>query len=422
MATGGYKLVKFSWQGGRTDSALDRCKFILHGFCSAIVDANLGWVWDDDLNPNATINDCKQMGGHTDNYPNLAYVLKLSYGGHVYRMCVALNYYNTTALREQDCVPYYSSSEGTSPHYQFTGTLYTGLVKDGTYVLDSTYGYIPDGGQYLKWMTFNMNGSTTNNGKGYSFAIQNSSDVYYSYYALIKNAQIAIFCNASFWRSSSVTTSGLKGYIMGEIFKETAHSSDLNTFACLYLCSTAVGTMYYTTGTTNAHLTCTEVSYPASGFDTTSSSYDYGYLMNTSPTNGFRFIYSSGSSMYYSVSSTNSQIFTADGINLCGVFSSALRWVYLRFDSYQVNSRVSSTVNNPGGRWTPCYVTYYCSDQDTYGIVQGDSFKGFVDTDLLRGVNCTYAYGQVLGTNGDFLYLGGGFAIGWDSSNTETLF
>jgi hypothetical protein len=288
--------------------------------------------------------------------------------------------------------------------------------------LDSTYGLIPDGGQCLKWMTFNMNGSTTSNGKGYSFAKQNSSDVYYSYYALIKNAQIAMFCNASFWRSSNVTTSGLKGYIMGEIFKETAHSSDLNTFACIYLCSTATGTVYYTTGSTSGVYFNTEVSYPASGDDKTSTGYDYGILINTSPINGFSFISSATSGLYYSISSTNSQIFTADGTNLCGMFSYARRWVELRFDTYQVDLNVSSTVNTPGGRWTPCYVRYRCADQDTYGIVQGDSFKGFVDTDLLRGVNCTYSYGQVLGTDGDFLYLGGGFAIGWDSSNTETLF
>jgi hypothetical protein len=363
------------------------------------------------------------MGGHTDSSPNIAYILKLVYNGHTYRMCVAYNYYSITALREQDCVPYYATNDSQTRHYQFTGTLYTGLVKDGTYILDATYGYIPDGGTSLKWMTFNMNYSTTNNGRGYSFAIQNSSNVYYSYYALIKNAQVAIFCNTSYWRLSNVITSGLKGYIMGEVFKETAHSSDLNTLACIYLCSTATGTIGYTTGTTNGSNANTEISYPASGEIETSTTYDYGILINTSPINEFRFIFSPPTgTKYYSVSSTNSQIFTADGTNLCGMFSYARRWVELRFDTYQVDSNVSSTVNTPGGRWTPCYVRYHCADQDAYGIVQGDSFKGFVDTDLLRGVNCTYSYGQVLGTNGDFLYLGGGFAIGWDSSNTETLF
>jgi hypothetical protein len=91
MATGGYKLVKFSWQGGRTDSALARCKFVLHGFCSAIVDANLGWNWDTDFN-DGSLGSCATMGGHTDGSPNIAYILKLVYNGHTYRMCVALNY------------------------------------------------------------------------------------------------------------------------------------------------------------------------------------------------------------------------------------------------------------------------------------------------------------------------------------------
>jgi hypothetical protein len=43
MATGGYKLVEFSWQGGRTDSLVDRIKFVLNGFCDAIISANVGW-------------------------------------------------------------------------------------------------------------------------------------------------------------------------------------------------------------------------------------------------------------------------------------------------------------------------------------------------------------------------------------------
>ena len=418
MATGGYKLVKFSWQGGRTDSALNRCKFILHGFCSAIVDANLGWNWDTDFN-DGTVDSCATMGGHTENYPNIAYILKLVYGGHTYRMCVALNYRAITALRNEDCVPFHISN-GTGTYYQFTGTLYTGLVKDGTYVLDTTYGYIPSGGQFLKWMTFNNNASTASSSYGYSLVSQNTSSTYYSYYALIKDAQIAIFCNSSVWRNTSTTTSGLKGYIMGEVFKETAHSSDLNTFSCVYLCQSSINGEYTSSSVYNYNDASTEISYPNS--HSTSSGNDYGFLINASSAYGFRFTYYGGSSEgYYSACNTNSQIFTADGTNLCGMYSYAERWVELRFDSHQVNSKVSSTVNTPGGRWTPCYVLYNCADQDTYGVVSGDSFKGFIDTDLLRGVNCTYTYGQQLG-GGDFLYLGGGFAIGWDASNTETLF
>ena len=420
MATGGYKCVQFSWQGGRSDSALDRCKYILHGFCSEIVNANLGWDWDTDLN-DGTIDSCHTMGGHTDSIPNIAYVLTKTFNTHTYKLCIGLNYHAITALREQDCVPYYIDNE-TTVRYQFTGTLYTGMIKDGSFTEDQTYGIIPgNSGQFLRWMTFNQNCSTNSVCIGQSFAVENSSNELYSYYAVIKDAQIAIFCSRQGWNNSQTQHSGLKGYLAGELFSSTAHLSDTNTFACLYLCSTATGNTYISTSYgSNYTDRYTEISHPIAGDSTDAGSKSYGCLINAPSTEGFRFIYYVNSDNY-SYSSTNSQIFTAAGDPLYGMYSYSKRWIALRFDTSQVDSYVSNTTASPGGRWTPCYVLYRCTDQDTYGIVQGDSFKGFVDTDLLRGVNCTYQYGQQL-DGGNFIYLGGGFALGWDSSNTVSLF
>lgn len=404
MSTGGYKCVGFTWAGGRTDSALERCQYVLHGFCSAIVNAQLGWGWDTDFN-DGTIGSYKTMGGHTSSYPNIAYILKKTYNQHVYRVCMAYNYYKPCGQREQDCVTYPYS---TTTHWKFSGGLYCGCMKDGTFVYDATYGYIPgDSGQFLKWMHFSPNNQSLDKP---SFAYQNGG-YNYSYYAIIKDAVMCIFYKSTEWlnNTKALTTSMLKGYMFGELFKETAHTNDLNTLACIYLNGLNLG------GSSQKG----EAGNPYNGVEGTGTTNNTPILIN-SVDNSIQWVYSGATT---SNSMILSQIFTASGARLEGYKYSENMWVQIRFDTAPTANYVSAVVSNTGGgRWTPCYVYYYTGDQQTYGVVQGDSFKGYLDTDLIRGVNPNYTKGQLLGENSEFLYLGGGFAIGWDASNTEILF
>ncbi len=403
MSAGGYKCVSFSW-GGRSDSALDRCQYVLHGFCSAIINANVGWEWDTDFN-NGTIGDYKTMGGHTVASPNIAYILKLVYNNHTYRLCVGYNFKNITALREQDCVPFYLTNASSEAYYQFYGGLYCGYIKDGTFTYDSTYGYIPGNtGQFLKWMHFAAAGY--NNSPAHSFACENLYN--YTYFAILKGSQIIILYKSSQWDSSSLALAHLKGYMIGDIFKETAHSSDTNTFACIYLATMVT-----------AYNKQAENSWPETGVSNESiPTSNNGCLINSS--NGSTYFWKA--SGYGAADTTMSQIFTESGGKLEGTNKISSTCLLMRFDYFQVSSTVSAiTGGSNGGRWTPCYVWYYSNDQQVYGVVPGDSFKGYLDTDLIRGVNPNYTYGQLL-DDGKFIYLGGGFAVGWDSSNTVAIF
>ena len=395
MATGGYKLVSFSWTGGRSDSILDRTQYILYNFCKAIVDVNAGWDWDSDF-CDGTMAGYVVMGGTTvsSSYPNIAYILKHTVNAgtddeHVYRACIGYNSTNTlTNFRDQDCVPFIANN---TTYYNFYGSIYLGMMKDGTFVSDNTYGYIPGStGQFLKWMHFSMYPSSSNN--RYSFASQNTSSVTYTYYALVKGAQIGIFLKSTGW--STTTTNGIKGFLCGEIFKSTGHVGDSNTLACIYLQGAVeTGECSYSTSA-NILAQSKRDLYGGINFWSSSANYD----------------------------NQCSQIFTSSGIYLEGNNSGTKEHVQLAYDYMQVDNNVCSTTQSPGGRWTPCYVYYYTQDQSTYGVVPGDSFKGFVDTDLLRGVNPQTPFGQVLGTNGEFYHIGGGFAIGWDASNAVFLF
>jgi hypothetical protein len=392
MATGGYKCVSFSWQGGRTDSAVDRVKFILNGLCDAIVGANVGWVYDT-LTPTST-DFLVMPTGNATNHPNLAKVLKLELNSHVYRLGIGLAYYALSIdMKPSDCVPCRSTDYNFLESGHMASGLYVGLIKDGTLISDNTYGWVWDtNGQFLRWTPFSLSYQSS---ASHSFASKNTSGGLYTYYALMKGAQIAFFAKNSAWSGDGAN---LKGLVFGELFKETGHSTDLNTLASIYLSG----------GGSN---TDGEVGYP-------SATNYYGIITQTGTTN---------LDVNWNRCACH-QVFKANGDILSGMIttgsssSHSVTWcVALNYDTFPVSNYVSNVITSPGGRWTPCYLWVYAGDHDTYGIVPGDGFKGYIDTDLLRGVNPNYSYGQQL-DNGKFVYLGGGFAIGWDPNNTTLLF
>lgn len=391
MATGGYKLVRFSWQGGRSDTPLERTKYVLNGICDAIVNANVGWQYD---TLTQTANDFITMPAYNNNtYPNLLKVLKLEYNNHIYKMGVGYNYKydydDVQRMKVSDCSAS-TYSYACIQRGNFGGGLYFGIVKDGDFNTDSTYGLVwNETGCFLRWMPFNNQANTYNDS---FFISENSYSYLYTYYFLLKNAQIAIMSRSSKW----TTGAKLKCIVAGEIFKETAHSSDNNTFGSFYL--------------SNSYQREAEAPSENPRFGINAG---VGYSGYSWPT--------------YDACVQN-QIFTSTGEVRFGYYSTqetTNNYVYrtaVGFDTNVVGNRVSPIVTSPGGRWTPCYMLVQASDQNTYGIVQGDGFKAYIDTDLLRGVNPYYTYGQLLGNNSEFIYLGGGFAIGWDASNTVPLF
>lgn len=375
MSTGGYKCVKFSWQGGRSDTPVDRVKFILNGVCDAIIGANVGWQLDT-LTP--TGGDFLIMpSDNATNKPNLVKVLTLSYDNNTYKLGIGYSYESVTSshkLKPEDVC-----STGSSNGY-FAGCLYFCMIKNGTLTTDSTYSYVWNGqGQFLKWMPFSMNQT------GSSSASANSSGTIYTYYILLKDAQIAIMFNVSSWTYFS----RMKCIIAGEIFKETGHTSDSITFGSIGLNKL--------------------------------DSYEYQQYTNSSAGIFLDVQIGTIRLVYNNTESIVSQIIAVDNTVYSGYFGSLTWKCRLGFDTTVISDDVSTVTTSPGGRWTPCYMFLQAADHDTYGVVPGDGFKGYIDTDLLRGVNPNYSYGQQL-QGGDFVYLGGGFAIGWDADNEILLF
>lgn len=387
MTVGGYKCVKFSWGGGRSDSAVDRTKFILNGVADAIISADIGWALDT-LTP--TSSDFLSMPStNSTNYPNLVKVLKLEYNSHTYRLCLGYHYArsgmtSSVHLKPDDVCNTMSNVYTSESLGYFNPCLYFCMIKDGSLTTDATYNYIWDGqGQFLKWMPFVM--GTNNVGGVESCASINAGGATYTYYIILKNAQIAVLFRVSAWLTAN--GSNLKCIIAGEIFKETGHSADTITFG-----SIGLNNLYQVDNQINQGTT--EFLGATPGYI---SLYNTGYSPITSQ------IITANGTVYSNTLSTGS---TSSNVNVT--------WkCRLWMDTEMV-------VYTSANRWTPVYM-YLQGARDTYYVVEGDGFKGFVDTDLLRGVDPHTSYGQQL-DNGNFVYLGGGFAIGWDASNTISLF
>lgn len=110
----------------------------------------------------------------------------------------------------------------------------------------------------------------------------------------------------------------------------------------------------------------------------------------------------------------------ADGSWINGSDNSTYSAIFYVSDSYQLSGYLFNSVNNGKSRWVPMEVMVVSSDLETYGIVPGDGFKGYLDTDLFRCALGTY--GQTF-DNGNFICCDStyNFLIGWDADNTDSL-
>lgn len=83
-----------------------------------------------------------------------------------------------------------------------------------------------------------------------------------------------------------------------------------------------------------------------------------------------------------------------------------------------LSTQVFSDAITGASRWMPYAVAVCTSDLATNGIIPGDGFKGYLDTDLFRcgtvNLNQTYANDAFIGWTKMLM-------VGWDSSNTDNL-
>lgn len=423
MATGGYKLSKFQWAGGRTDSEDDRTKFVLKGVVQTILDSNTGWSLDS--NWNSTIDDVKLMKSYTYSSTTYGsnYMLFLKNGNG---MKLAIGYASRAAVLnyDTDCAfkgYIISNNPGGYIHGLYFSFIPSYAPSDD-WIEDSTYGItLPNSAS-----RFTAFGYTYGNtyGQNYiyascasTFVTENVNNTTYQIYILLKSDENVV---SIFERKDSWNAGILKGFIFGELIKSFAHSSDTKSLAVFPLFNFQTYPLASTTSSSSEYNNHSEAYTPSVSATNTNDSYnnyaiinqETNFLTTTYERTNLNQIQNANGDIFFSYR-TSSELVTG--------------WASVVFVVSNSNQLSLGCIADPqlvsGGRWCPLYSYIYSSDPTTLGVVENDGLKGYLDTDVIRAVTIArYSRGSTFGINKEFLYLGGGLAIGWDVSNTETLF
>lgn len=202
-----------------------------------------------------------------------------------------------------------------------------------------------------------------------------------TYYLLSKGNTVIVIA-----KSSKFDTNSRRGYIVGEIFGTLAHSSDsgiVSRFGALELSGSSSSSTEH------------DMSGGTTGI-TEDSHYYVGSYTSTPRSQSMTFCRADGSHVY------GEQI------------------VVLR-DIDQLNSSICNS-NGSTARYIPLWMAEMSANPSETGVVQGDGFKGYLSTDIIRCVRYDkFTRGQLF-DGGQFVYVGGGIAIPWDPSITESIY
>lgn len=409
---GGYKHAKYTWVGGTVGSTdAERCATVLKGCAQALLDTGAGWSLDTSMN--ATLDDYTSIDG--DAYYNTSTYSKTA------SPCYLLFFTSTSGAKL--CLGYrygyitkstgYSSygSRNAIPDSSQIGAYTLGLIASiipptSSQTFSKTSPYIPDDATRFcspAHVTSMSDYSTTS--RAFSFAASNASYATYEYH-LITNGTNLIILNHSNQTAESSSLSYPNNYggcVIGQVISSVTNDGDDYKFGTIPLANSATEH-----GSSDNNYNCSEARI------------EYG--INTEGS------YFSGAYSYSNNMNRAQSVRKADGSGwLTGPYpnagtsgSSTLYGPRITAETYNFNTGISAR-----NRWVPIFV-YGMATAATlseYGVTSETCLKGYADPDLIRMVNCNSVYqrGQTF-DNGNIVYIGGGVAIGWDASNTTSIF
>jgi hypothetical protein len=94
----------------------------------------------------------------------------------------------------------------------------------------------------------------------------------------------------------------------------------------------------------------------------------------------------------------------------------SIRWYPESIDEMSALTQSSALSNTI--RWVPYSIGVSSTDLSTYGVIAGDGFKGYLDTDLFR---CSLCIPNQLYNSGSFIGCANNLMLGWDPNNTDYL-
>jgi len=465
MASGGYKIAKYTftgdgsaWNGSTsaveiTATMKQNCRTILIGCAKALMQANPQWEFDTDMpsvdTGNITVNttdldlttalprilECylDRSGSNRYNYSCGVYFVNsvtntkiaLIYFANLYKdYYTALSSVNTGS-------PFYASN--CSILIRHPVGLSIAMMPFESQQTWSSYDWSSDNwckSSMVAPMSCNM--GSVGGGSNYSsmynnagIGISNTVDVQYSWSFICKEDDITVILKASNW---SYTNS--KGFIIGKLF-DNFHEEDVYHYGAFHLMRD-IGT---NTSREQDNNTTANNSSDTKYFNPLSN-----YYTSNKASNAF-ILHGTALNKYNDLKLNLVELFNSNG-NIKGGISENL-------------SDINSTSNASGTCLVSCAgLAALCVESEKARFIQlgiglgypnatkiygQDQFKGWIKSDLLRIIYNPLNIGSYIsgndypaGTepfargrtfdNGDFIYIGGGLCLGWDSSNTLSPF
>lgn len=368
MAAGGFKAGKISWTGGRVDTETERSKYILGLVADKVISLGQGWSYC------APFSEPKPIAGGGGGSSHVA-VLKHTDGAEM-----LLAYCNTSQSGIQQSAFFGNSSSGSAFAPQYQIGLCVSVSLDGSYVYSDVGGgsiTIPSHAspllgcaQYYSALSNKL-----------SFSNKNDAAVTYSYTVVVRGETIFIISRASSWASGLITCIGA-GHLIGAEAYESANA--WTKCAALRLCSAADDEFDAPAGAINS-----ESGIPFPKCKAESGNTAYAQLAINRNDAAVLAMYSGGNSTYGCVAWSTPDPMTSEMQNAAFI-----------------------------GRLSPIWCGIASVDPMLHGVIIGDGFKGFLDTEALSfSRHNLFTKGQTFDA-GSRIYIGNGLVLGWDSLNT----
>lgn len=390
---------------GNSDANIrTRCEVVLKGLADALIGMNIGWRLDPNrANDSATTSNFAevpcQSGAKT--YPGLFFdntvsgckLFLSSFSGYV---------------RDEEVIKNFGGSDlfGASTTPYISGIIASIIPAGSSNNFGQTFdsSFLPSDATRL----VGTNNYRSNLGTSYYPMILRdpTSGYIYSYGIFANEYVIAVSCGMN---SANPCNLSVPVYATGRVLGTIAHAEDTAI-------NSKYGVIVFRMGDANTN---TEGNQSLRSFKV---NYRLGdnfslYYPGINP-NNYDLPYGS-SNGYTNVCGCVSK---SDGIWLNGAINNSSNVVMYVADTAQMSGKMFNSTGNGKSRWVPIEITIVSSDLDTNGVVTGDGFKGYLDTDLFRCALGTY--GQLF-DNGNFIYIwtvaDNCLLLGWDPDNTDSI-
>ena len=367
MAAGGFKAGKISWTGGRVDTETERSKYILGLVADKVISLGQGWSYS------TGFTEPKPIAGGGGGSSHVA-VLKHTDGAEM-----LLAHCNTAQSGIQQSVFFGNSSTAAfAPQYQIG--LCVSVSLDGSYVYSDVGGGSVTIPAHASPLLGTAQYSSASSSK-LSFSNKNDAAVTYSYTVVVRGETVFIISRASSWAAGLITCIGA-GHLIGAEAYESA--SAWTKCAALRLCSAADDEFDAPAGAINLE---NGLALPKDRSES-GNTVKTQLAINRNDASVLA-MYSGGNSTYGCVAGSTQDPMTSEMQNAAYI-----------------------------GRLSPIWCGIASVDPMLHGVIIGDGFKGFLDTEALSfSRHNLFTKGQTFDA-GSRIYIGNGLVLGWDSLNT----